>query len=202
MKKLKKIFAFVMCICFALSMIGCSQNEYGANGDGVDEEGNVQLPSIAYDLVFSSGAGAWGTELTLSPDGTFVGEYHDSEMGDNGTDYPKGTVYTSVFTGKFGNIQKVDDCTYTMELVELNLEKTDGEEWIEDGIRYVATQPYGLDGSETFTLYTPDKETADFSEEFISWWPYKETEEGSLPEKLLCFGLCNDQQQYGFFTYQ
>ena len=44
-------------------------------------------------FIFASGAGAWGSSLSLWPDGTFTGSYHDSEMGENGEDYPNGTVY-------------------------------------------------------------------------------------------------------------
>ena len=33
---------------------------------------------------FSSGAGAWGTEMDISADGSFTGNFHDSEMGDTG----------------------------------------------------------------------------------------------------------------------
>ena len=37
---------------------------------------------------FLSGAGAWSTELVVSPDGSFTGYYHDTDMGDSGADYP------------------------------------------------------------------------------------------------------------------
>ena len=48
---------------------------------------------------FSSGAGAWRTELLLSPDGTFSGEFSDSDMGVTGPGYEEyGTLYYSVFT--------------------------------------------------------------------------------------------------------
>ena len=30
---------------------------------------------------FSSGAGAWSTLLAVRPDGSFYGEYHDTDMG-------------------------------------------------------------------------------------------------------------------------
>lgn len=199
---LKRIIAVALCLVISAVMIGCNDNNIGANTEDKDASGNVQLPAIGFDLTFSSGTGAWSTVMKLSKDGSFTGEYHDSDMGDANVVYRDGTVYISKFSGKFTNIKKIDDNTYKMELEELKLEKIEGEEWLEDNIRYISTKPYGLETGKEFTLYTPDKETADLSEEFISWWPYKETEEGKLPEKLLCYGLCNEETQYGFFTYQ
>ena len=34
------------------------------------------------EWTFSSGAGGWSTDMRILPDGTFSGEYHDSEMGE------------------------------------------------------------------------------------------------------------------------
>ena len=42
--------------------------------------------------IFTSGVGAWETELTLYADGTFTGQFHDSNMGETGYGYPNGTV--------------------------------------------------------------------------------------------------------------
>lgn len=43
-------------------------------------------------FAFSSGAGAWGTVLTVLEDGSFEGNYHDTNMGDTGEEYPNGSV--------------------------------------------------------------------------------------------------------------
>lgn len=44
-------------------------------------------------------AGAWSTELVVSPDGSFTGYYHDTDMGDSGADYLNGTRYECDFSG-------------------------------------------------------------------------------------------------------
>lgn len=203
MKINSKIFsAVILCIITTALMTGCIGISTGVGKESVDIEGSIQLPTISYDLTFSNGTDDWATVIKLSKDGSFTGDYHISDMNNTDADYPDGTVYRSKFTGKFTNIEKVDENTYKMELQTLELEKPEGEEFIEDNIRYVSAEPYGLEIGEKYTLYTSEKETADLSEEFLSWWPYKESEEGKLPEKLLCFGLCNEETQYGFFTYQ
>ena len=50
---------------------------------------------------FSSGVGAWSTELTVGENGTFTGSFHDSEMGETGENYPDGTLYGCSFHGQF-----------------------------------------------------------------------------------------------------
>lgn len=37
----------------------------------------VSMPS---DFTFSSGAGAWATQLTLEDDGSFTGQYHEWDL--------------------------------------------------------------------------------------------------------------------------
>ena len=52
------------------------------------------LPS---EFELSSGAGGWATILKLNKDGTFTGQYYDSDLGDTGEDYPNGTVHFCTF---------------------------------------------------------------------------------------------------------
>ena len=98
----------------------------------------AELPDVfPMELIFSSGAGAWRTTLTLNRDGSFSGSFRDSDMGDRTDDYTNGTVYICDFSGQFGDIKQLDSCTYSMELEELTAQKTKAGEWIEDGYRYI-----------------------------------------------------------------
>ena len=165
----------------------------------------AELPDVfPMELIFSSGAGAWQTALTLNRDGSFSGTYKDSDMGDGAEDYPNGTAYICDFSGKFGDIKQVDSCTYSMELSELTAQKPEGEEWIEDGVRYIASAPYGLEGGKDFLFYTPETELEGLSGEFLSWWPgwlYADAL-GKDPTALTGYGLYNREMGYGFFTYE
>ena len=49
---------------------------------------------------FSSGAGGWSAGLRIGEDGSFTGDFHDSEMGDMGEEYPNGTIYCCSFSGR------------------------------------------------------------------------------------------------------
>lgn len=141
------------------------------------------------DFNFLSGVGAWCTTMTLNPDGTFVGEFHDSE--------PDGSFYTCKFSGKFGNFKKLSETSYSMELLETNTEVTPGKEWTENDILYIATTPYGIDEGTDFILYTPDAPTSELSDDFMSW--YRMTIGFDFPAKLGRYGIFNTSAGYGFF---
>lgn len=152
-------------------------------------------------FMFSSGAGAWYTELRIDNDGKFEGNYHDSEMGDRDEDdYPDGTVYHCSFNGQFGELEKVDDTTYKMKLVSLNIDEAPETE-IVDGIRWIASTAYGLDGGEEFYLYLPGAVLADLPEEYRQWVGYFNLE--SVSETTLpYYGLYNVNTQEGFSSYE
>lgn len=157
------------------------------------------------NMIFASGAGAWGTEITLNADGTFTGEYHDSEMMEHSDQYPNGTVYYCKFSGKFANITKIDEYSYAMTLDELTKDASRGEEWIEDGTRYVLSGAHGIENGTDFVFYMPDTPLDGLNSEFMSWWPdyYKLSgEAGEIPTTLGRFGLMNGTEHFGFFTYE
>ena len=149
---------------------------------------------------FSSGAGGWSTELRIDSDGKFKGNYHDSDMGDIGEDYPGGTVYHCSFKGQFGELEKVDDTTYKMKMVSLTIDEAPETE-IADGIRWIASTAYGLDGGEEFYLYLPGAVLADLPEEYRQWVGYFNLE--SVSETTLpYYGLYNVNMGEGFSSYE
>ena len=164
----------------------------------------LPLPQENMRFYFLSGAGGWSTDLKLNQNGTFIGEYHDSEMGENGMDYPNGTVYVCSFTGKFEHFEKLNEHSYKMILTEIETDHAVGEEWIENDIRFVASEPYGLHGGDReatdFILYLPDTPIEQVSEEFLSWWPYRYDQETNPRQTLSCYGILNVTTSDGFFT--
>ena len=189
---MKKVFvaAAALALCTGL-LAGCGEKSSGERIDG------GLADSLPIDLEFSSGVGAWGTGLTLAADGSFSGEYHDSDMGDSGDDYPDGTVYLCNFSGKFTEIKQLDDHSYSLTLEELSSDYEQGKEWVEDGVRYVSSEPYGVEQGKDFILYLPDTPTDGLNEEFLSWWPGQYQEDQS--DTLDFYGLYNVDMGYGFF---
>lgn len=166
-----------------------------------EAESSETLPiSEAINMTFASGAGGWSTELTLNPDGSFNGNQHDSEMGDIGEDYPNGSMYIATFTGHFGDIKKVNDYTYSMTLVDTNVQEK--EEQIADGIRYIPSDIYGIDDGKTFYFYTKEAPVAELSEDFLSWRMGVTSEKQQNSDTLSGYGLYNKEAGCGFYTYE
>lgn len=156
---------------------GTSASKAGTANNGSCETQPVilneaKLPDVfPLEFVFSSGAGAWRTAIVLNQDGSFNGAYLDSDMGDRGNDYPKGTHYICDFSGQFDNISQIDSHTYSMTLSKITAEKENGEEWIEDGILNKYSEPYGMEDGTEYLLYTPDTKIAEVPKEFLNWYP-------------------------------
>ncbi len=163
-----------------------------AEGDGFFADGQP------LELLFASGAGSWGTRLTLYPDGSFAGSYEDNDNV-TGPGYPRGTSYRCDFTGRFGERTPLTATSCSMTLEELDYEEA-GREWIQDGVRCFTAEPLGLVGGETFTLYLPETEAEQLDRAFLEWWPDAYRWRMGSQEKLLRYGLCNDGTKQGFFT--
>ena len=164
----------------------------------------AKLPDVfPLEFVFSSGAGAWRTHIVLNQDGSFNGAYLDSDMGDRGDDYPKGTHYICDFSGQFGNIRQIDSHTYSMTLSKITAEKEKGVEWIEDGILNKYSEPYGMEDGTEYLLYMPDTNIAEVPKDFLNWYPGWNfvDEDGKQPDTLSCYGIYNVKMGYGFFVY-
>ena len=135
-------------------------DEIWAAIDGITNKQELTTNAISFPdqplyLMFASGVGGWGSLLTLQPDGSFTGDYRDSEMGSSASDYPNGTCYVSVFKGQFTEIQQISDYSWSMKLAELSTEKDQETSWIEDGVRYIASEAFGVAGGEEFILFAP-----------------------------------------------
>ncbi|MBQ3400044.1 MAG: hypothetical protein IJG61_01405 [Lachnospiraceae bacterium] len=163
---------------------------------------NGSFPAEAAGVYyFSSGAGGWGTEVTLNADGTFEGYFHDSDMGDTGEGYPNGTFYFCEFNGRFANVRRDNDTTWSMTLEELNVTSGfDYEAYIEDGVRHVPSNPYGFEAEPgtTFYIYSPDHPAAGMSEEFLRWIEPRLYADPQ-PEGLSVYVIHNTTGDYGFY---
>ena len=147
------------------------------------------------EFIFASGVGAWYTALVVREDGSFTGDYHDSEMGDAAETYPDGTVYGCLFHGQLSDPVRVDEYTWT---AGITVEKDEGQaaEAIEDGIRYVTAEPYGLEKAGTVTIYVPGTPVESLPEELLFWTHLQETDPDA---KVLPFHVIwSEADQAGF----
>lgn len=156
----------------------------------------ITYADIPTKFTFSSGAGAWMTVLTLNPDGSFAGEYHDSDMGDRGDRYPNGTVYICNFEGKFTEPVKVDEFIYSMSLESFKVAEAAGRVYYEDEIRYILSDPVGMSDAGEFYLYLPGAAMSALPEDFLSWCDVDTDIRDTLP--IGCYGIYNMGGKTGF----
>ena len=159
-----------------------------------------QTVEFPLEFFFASGAGSWGTALTLYQDGSFTGVYHNTEDSLNAPEYPNGTRYESRFSGRFSEMTQINEYAFSMRLESLTTEAEVGEEWIEERLLYIASEPHGIDGGEEFILYLPGTPLKVLNEDFIGWWPNAYLWwEGSI-DTLSSYGLHNVNTGAGFFS--
>ena len=118
---------------------------------------------------FCSGVGGWSTDLRISQDGAFSGEFHDSEMGEMGENYPDGSFYYCDFTGQMTLGKQVDPYSWEVHIDALTMNEAPGQEKIVDGIRYVTSEPYGITEGDTMRLYLPGTPVEQLTEDMRMW---------------------------------
>lgn len=156
------------------------------------------------EFYFSSGAGGWDTTLSIKADGSFEGQYHDSDMGDLGEGYPNGTMYQCIFKGQFSGLQMVDEFTYQTSITDMTYEKEPGTEEIVDEMHLIYAEPYGLENTKSFYFYLPGISVDKLPKEYVEWvhWEIYDSETNEEAKDLPFYGLYNVEQKYGFSSYQ
>ena len=174
-----------------------------------DEKTDVFAEMAGWEYEFTSGAGAWATELAVNADGTFSGTFHDANMGETGDGYEEnGTLYLSEFTGKFGEAKEREPFIYEVPIEEINYKNTPETEKIEDGTKYIYAEAYGLSGADSLIVYLPGTPIEKLDGGYMSWitplhfreW-IRENSYLDLPEDLPFCGIYHQEEQLGFFSW-
>ena len=118
----------------------------------------------------------------------------------NASDHPNGTCYVSVFEGKFTEVQQISDYSWSMKLSNLTTEKKLEESWIEGGVKYIASEAYGVAGGEEFILFAPGTPADDLPAECRTWWPDAHLWRSGEMDRLEGWCLYNANTGQGFFT--
>ena len=174
---MKNKFIILTIARFLLVSLAACRNEKTSNADqntfnttADNQSRDLTFEDLShYAFQFCSGAGGWSTDFEIEKDGSFKGNYHDSDMGDTGENYENGTRYICGFSGNFTGLTKINDYTYEMKMENLTYEETPGKEEIADGVKYIYTDVYGLEGTDTFKVYLPGAPVSDLSEEEYFW---------------------------------
>ena len=186
---MNRVWAWFLSVMLVLSAAGASSEA----APSVFEE------MSGLEWSFSSGVGAWSTDLHVRADGSFSGEFHDSEMGDIGDGYPHGTVYICVFSGQMSLVEQADENMWKIRIDELKLDDDPDTETVDDGIRFVTTEPYGISEGDEMLLYAPGTPVQIFSEEMLLWAHVLDREDPSA--ELDTWFLSSEKNDSGFVGY-
>ncbi len=187
---MKKIIAWLLSLALVLSLAGAL----------AETEENIFEKLSVMEWSFSSGAGGWSADMRINPDGTFTGNYHDSEMGETGEKYPDGTLYYAIFKGKMSVTEKTEENTWKIKIESIETEEPAGNEKIEDEVRYVSTEVYGLAAGDEMILYAPGTPVSVLSEEMQLWAHVMDQE--NPPAALENWFLSNTSRDSGFVGYE
>ena len=125
-----------------------------------DTSASLTFADLPSEFCFSSGVGGWSTILKVNPDGTFDGEYHDSDFG---------TLYYSTFNGKFAQPEPLNAHAYTVKIQSFNVTNDPNVfDWEED-VEYVPSDPYGMENAKEMILYLPGTSFSDIPQECMDW---------------------------------
>jgi len=186
---MKRIMAWIL--GFALVLGGLAA---WAEGEGFDFE---QIAGLEW--TFSSGAGGWSTDMRIEADGAFSGEFHDSEMGELSEEYPNGTLYVCAFTGQMSVVEQVNENTWKLRVDRLVYDGEPGEEAVDDGIRFVTTEPYGISEGDEMLLFLPGTPVDVLTEDMRMWTHLLDPEQA--PTKLEDWFLYSEENESGFVGY-
>ena len=167
-----------------------------------------------WSFEFASGAGGWGTELNVKPDGSFSGTYHDSDMGSTGPGHSNGTVYLCDFSGHFSKeVKTAGPLMYSLTIEDMVFDKEPDTEEIIDEVLYSYTTPYGLDGltgeEDSLVFMAAGAVTSAINEEELNWLSpvhfgsyvgeeFKYIED--KPDELPFAAIINTKDSYAFFS--
>lgn len=199
MRKNNRSVAIALLLTIVLCLVGCFGNETPNQVPLVlAEENQFPIDAGTVDLVYLLGIGAWATNLTIAQDGSFHGQYHDADMGDIGNGYPNGTMYICNFTGNFRIVRQINDYSFVVALDALVFDKPD-RMWIEEGIRYITSEPSGLVCGEEFLFFTPDAPLDQMSDDFLFWWSLRCLDDANS-NRLGVYALYNPDQGSCFLS--
>lgn len=153
-----------------------------------------------FTFVFSSGAGAWSTMLEIQEDGSFSGQYSDSDMGDLSDAYPNGTQYLCDFTGRFSQPAVISENMFSVKVEHLKFANQPGTEELLNDVRVLYTECSGLAEGDEIRIAVPGTPLADIPEDYQNWLSLYEISQEE-PAVLPYFALLNETQQIAFSSY-
>jgi len=171
----------VAIVATGLMVSGCSSSSDDSSdkrppatpGQTSDATESPEVFSVLPDyFLYASGAGGWGTVVEIDANGAFTGDWHDSEMGSNGPDYPKGTRYECTFEGRFVDVKQVNPLEYSMRVDGLTITSDPEPKIVDEQLIKSCepgTNPLGFTNADEFRFYLPGGPVSALPQAVIDW---------------------------------
>lgn len=160
-----------------------------------DEEISSFFASHADTFLMSSGAGGWGSFMTVNSDGSFDYNYHDSDFD---------MFYICHAQGQLGNVVMIDEYTYKVEILEMTFEYEVDSEWTvtdTDGseINYTASDSYGLHQGDILTYFARDIDAAALPDGYTFWYcAPRALDQDNIPDPFPLAGYYNAVEEAAY----
>lgn len=190
------VASMALCGCSAPAAESVIQISESVSETETDLSGDF-FTSVQGEYITSSGAGAWYESLYIEADGSFKYESYDSDND---------TCYICSATGHLGNVTCVSDYVYTVEVIDMEFETTEGNTWQEGSgdatINYVAIGSEDLTTGTVLTYYKSGIDTASLPEDYISWYTMPSaTPLEEVPDKFPVSGFYNESELRAFIDF-
>ena len=143
-------------------------------------------------FVFTSGVGAWETELWLEDDGSFVGRFFDSDKGVH-------QYYYCNFTGQLAAPVRLNEYSWSLkiETIETHHELNGGV--ADEKAEFIEREPYGIANTQELILYLPNTSLALLPDRCIEWMHLSESDTEVPADRYV---LYNATEGYAFISVQ
>ena len=170
---------------------GAPAAETAAPAAAEAKKDDLAFASLPDRFTFTSGVGGWATDLWLNDDGSFGGQFFDSDMGVH-------QYYFCNFNGQFAAPVRLNDYSWSLKIVqfETNHELNGGVD--DPQAEFIESGPYGLEKAKELILYMPGTALSLMPEDSIAWLHLSGNETG-LPAGR--YALYNAAEGYAFVNF-
>ena len=162
---------------------------------GVSADSFFQMTAGEYYM--SSGVGGWYESLTVNADGSFSYTLMDSDYD---------VTYICNADGQLGNVTKIDDNSYQVEVTRLNLEYAPDDTWTEDfdgyQVNYQAVSAYDVELGAKLTYYVSGLPTSSLPENYVVWYQMPMAiADADMPGSFPLSGFYNVTNERAFLNF-
>lgn len=175
-------------------LMGALGSSYEAMADA---DAEAFFADCADEYYMTSGVGGWGAALVVAANGTFEYNYHDSDYG---------AYYICHANGVLGNVRKVDDNTYMVDVLDIVLEYEPDTTWTETDmdldmtIQYNAVEPYGINSGDTLMFYCAGSMSESLPSAYVEWYCMpRAISPDESPAQIPLDGFFNVSDECSFF---